>query len=302
MINFTQLIDFFKIGLNRFILIMIIIVITIVIERILKKLMDKLFQRKTKLLKADPTHFVVLKHFISALIYMMGIAISIYSIPSLRSFSVSILAGAGVLGIIIGFASQAALSNVISGIFIAMFKPFRVGDRIKFGEKMGVVEDINLRHTIIRNFENKRFVVPNSIIGNEIIENFDIGDQKICRWVEFGISYDSDIDKAMKIMREEAMKHPEFIDNRTKQEREEGIPPVIVRVLGFGDSSVNLRAWVWAKEPGAAFRLGTDLNKTIKQRFDKEGIEIPFPYRTVVYKKDIKNLKKKLSEKNSKKQ
>ena len=59
---------------------------------------------------------------------------------------------------------------------------------------------------------------------------------------------------------------------------------VPVRVVGFGDSSVNLKAYVWAADPGKAFRMGCDLNKSIKQRFDKEGIEIPFPYRTIVYK------------------
>jgi small-conductance mechanosensitive channel len=215
----------------------------------------------------------------------VGVGFAIYTIPALRTLSVSLLAGAGILAVIIGFASQAAFSNIISGIFIVIFKPFRVGDRLKIGTDVtGVVEDITLRHTVIRNFENKRLIIPNSVISNETLENASIGDEKICRWVEIGISYDSDIDKAMKIMEQEAMKHPDYIDNRTEEEKENKEPAVRVRVLGFGDSSVNLRAWVWAKDPPAAFRLGTDLNKSIKERFDKEGIEIPFPYRTITFK------------------
>lgn len=275
------------------ILIAIILLITVLIERIVVLSLKRFSERTSKIIKVDKTKYAILRHLASAIIYIMGIGAAIQLIPSLRTLSVSIFAGAGVVAVIIGFASQKAFANIVSGIFIAVSKPFRVGDIIKFSDKTGVVEDITLRHTVIRNFENKRFIVPNSVISEEVIENYNISDEKVCRWVEIGISYDSNIDKAMKIMQEEVMKHPDFLDNRTKSEKEEEKPAVQVRVLGFGDSSVNLRAWAWAKEPGAAFRLGTDVNKSIKERFDKEGIEIPFPYRTVVYKKDLEEKKKK---------
>ena len=85
------------------------------------------------------------------------------------------------------------------------------------------------------------------------------------------------------------MKHKYFFDNRTKEEKKSNEPAVPVRVLGFGDSSVNLRAWVWAHNPSEAFRMGCDLNESIKERFDKERIEIPFPHRTLVYKNAKKN-------------
>ena len=68
------------------------------------------------------------------------------------------------------------------------------------------------------------------------------------------------------------------------EEKEKGVEEVTVKIISFGDSSVNLRAWVWTKDPGSAFQLGCDLNKNIKTRFDREGIEIPYPYRTVILK------------------
>ena len=114
-------------------------------------------------------------------------------------------------------------------------------------------------------------------------------DAKIRKHVEFGISYDSDIDKAIKIIKQEAKKHPDCIDNRTKKEKEDGEPMVDVKVIGFGESSVNLRAYVWSKGPLIAFNMHCDLNKSIKERFDKEGIEIPFPYRTLVYKEVLES-------------
>ncbi|MBW2982160.1 mechanosensitive ion channel family protein [Candidatus Woesearchaeota archaeon] len=284
LINFTEIKIILANSLNRILLVAVILFITIVFARIIKKLLTRSFERSSKYIKADPTKFTVFKHIISALIYIIGIGIAIYLIPTLRGLSISLFAGAGVLAIVIGFASQKAVSNIISGIFIALFQPFRVGDIIKFSDNVGYVEDITLRHTVLRNFENKRIIVPNSTISDATIENYNIKDEKVCRFVDFGISYDSDIDKAMRIIQKEAEKHPEFLDTRTEAEKKERKPAVTVRVIGFGDSSVNLRAWVWAKDPLAAFRLGTDLNKSIKERFDKSGIEIPFPYRTVVFK------------------
>jgi small-conductance mechanosensitive channel len=96
----------------------------------------------------------------------------------------------------------------------------------------------------------------------------------------------------MDIMRQEAEKHPEFIDNRTEEEKAEGNMAVKTSVVGFGGSSVKVRAIVWAKDPMTALGMKFDLFKSIKERFNKEGIEIPYPYRTIVYKKDLQQEEK----------
>ena len=267
-----------------------ILLATIIIQRIIRRIFNKQIAKSSEDLRVDPTKYNFLKHLLSAVIILLGLSLAIYTIPSLRSLSVSLFAGAGVLAAIFGFASQQAFSNIISGIFIVIFKPFRVRDRIEIGNLYrGVVEDISLRHTIIRDYENKRIIIPNHVISNETVVNLNIGDQKICRHVELGISYDSNIDKALKIMEEEALNHPNCIDNRSQQDLEDGQPKVRTRVMGFGESAVNLRAYVWTEDPLKAFYAATDLYKSIKQRFDKEGIEIQFPYRTVVFKNTIPN-------------
>jgi small-conductance mechanosensitive channel len=256
---------------------------TMLVVKLSKKIMDS----NHKLKDLDPTQFTFIKHFLSGIIYFLGILSAVYTIPSFKSLVVSIFAGSGILAIIIGFASQQAFSNIVSGIFIAIFKPFRIGDRVKLlgKETFGVVEDVTLRHTMIRTLENKRIIIPNSVISNEIIENSNIVEDKVCNHFEIGISYDSDEDKAMEIIIEEALKHPAFLDNRTLQEINEGEPPIPVRIVSFGDSSVNLKAWVWSMDNSSGFKMKCDLNKSIKKRFDQEGIEIPFPHRTIVMKK-----------------
>ena len=186
--------------------------------------------------------------------------------------------------IIAGFASQEALSNVIGGVFIIIFKPFRIGQLIKVTDSMvGRVTDITLRHTIIRNYENKMIVIPNAIINKERIVNYDMNELKCCERIEIRISYDSNIDLAKKIIQLECEKHPLIIDNRTEQEKQEGKPIVKTSVIALNESAVVIRAWTWEKNYSDSFQLKIDVLESIKKRFDKEGIQIPFPHRTMVF-------------------
>lgn len=268
------------------ILIGIILFITVIIASITTRIINLMIKRtKEAEDNEDVTNLVFFKRSVIVLIYLTGISFAIYMVPQLRVIAASLLAGAGLFAIAIGFASQAALSNVVGGLFIVMFKPYKIGDRIQVRTDLsGVVEDINLRHTVIRNFENKRIIIPNSVISNEVVINSNYEDNRICKWIDLGISYDSDVDLAKKIMKEEVLNHPMSVDNRTEEQKEEGEDIVPVRVVMMGESSVNLRAWSWAENPPDAFIMGCDLLESIKKRFDKEGIEIPFPYRTLVYK------------------
>lgn len=242
----------------------------------------------------DLTRINFFKNAISAVIWIVTAGIIIFMIPALRSIAVTLLAGAGILVAVVGFAAQEAFANIIGGIFIIIFKPFRISDMIKVGDlDYGIVEDITLRHTVIVNFENKRIIVPNAKISSENIINSTIEDDKVCRFVEVGISYDADLELAKKIMYEESVSHPDCIDNRTKEDKKAGISEVEIRLIEFGEYSINLRAYVWCSSPLKALRMHSDINQKIKKRFDEEGIEIPFPYRTIVYKKDLKNEAKK---------
>lgn len=271
-----------------------ILLLAIVLTRVSRWLLDKFVNASSKKLRVDPTKYKFFKNATSFIIWLIALTLIIYTIPRLKTLAVTLFAGAGILFAILGFAAQQAFSNIISGIFIVIFKPFRVGDLIKVGANyMGTVEDITLRHTIILDFENRRIIIPNSVVSGETVINSTIEDSKICEFVELGISYDSNVDKAIEIIQKEALKHPFFIDNRTDSEKALDKPPVLVKVIGFGDSSVNLRAWIWADNFNNAREMHFDLNKSIKARFDREGIEIPFPHRTIVYKKDLEQDSKK---------
>ena len=258
---------------------------TIVGAYIFTRLYNRFILKNAAELRSDPTNYKFLKHAILALIWIVGFGWAIYTVESLRTVANSMLAGAGILAVAVGFASQHALSNIVSGIFIVIFKPFRVNDRLLIRKDLlGIVEDITLRHTVIRDFENKRIMIPNALISDEIIINYDIVDEKFCRGTEFSISYESDVALAKKIIKEEAVKHPLSIDNRNVEQKEKGAEKVEVRLMRFDNSSVSLRSWVWAATSGEAFLMEKDLYENVKTRFADEGIEIPYPHQVNIEK------------------
>ena len=308
--NFGTFLFIFFIGLS-----------TIFVARNVNRLMESYFKKASQ--QASYGHqqlFRMFRHIMVAAIYFMGIIVVIFSIPGLRSLSVALFTGAGIAGIVIGFAAQSTLSNIIAGLSLAIFQPFRVGDRLNIMNEYGKVTDLNLRHTVIITWDNRRLIIPNSIISNEAIINWTIEDPAVIWPIDVGISYDADIDQARKIMIEEARKHPNvmppqelkysvvkpsliksetlkmgFFDSPVLHAvdpdfRERG--EVKVHVTELGDFSVNLRLLVWFKDRSIAYGSGCEIREAIKKRFDKEGIEIPYPYRTIVYKTDIEKEKK----------
>lgn len=278
--------------LHYLLLIGITLASAVIIATIIRKSLNIFIKKYASRLKTDPTNFSFIKNSVGFLIYTAAIIFIFVKIPYLKALGTALFAGAGIVAVIVGLASQKAFANIISGIFILMFKPFKISDIIEFkdGQK-GTVEEITLRHTVIKDYENRRIIIPNSIISEDTIINSSIQDEKIRKHVIFNISYDSNIDKAIDIIRDEALKHPLIIDNRSEKDKENETPMVVVRVTGLMDFSIELKAYIWTKGNDDAFLLKCDILKSVKERFDKEGIEIPFPYRTIVYKKDLHDTK-----------
>lgn len=312
-------IGWFSDNLGTLIFIMFIGVGTILVARTVNHLMESYFKKASGKLHMDITSFRMFKHITVAAIYFLGLIVIIFTIPDLRSLSIALFSGAGLAAIVIGFAAQSTLSNIIAGISLSLFQPFRVGDRLNILNEYGKVTDLNLRHTVIITWDNRRLIIPNSIISNEAIINWTIEDPAVIWTIDIGISYDSDISLARKIMIEEARKNPLVMPPQTleysivkpsflKPEtianglmnltalhtvdpdfKERG--EVKVYVTELGDFAVNLCLYVWFKDRSDAYSSGCEIREAIKRRFDSEGIEIPFPYRTIVYKTDIEKEK-----------
>jgi small-conductance mechanosensitive channel len=278
--------DYVRAHNEHLIFAMVVLAVAFVSSWFFRAALARYIDLSTEKLSIDATRLRFLKNAIPVVIFFLAVVVIIYSIPSLKTISVSLFAGAGVLAIIIGFASQAAFANIISGIFIVFSKPFRVNDRVQVGsEYSGVVEDITLRHTIIRSYKNERIIIPNSVINTQTLINSTYKDDTICNYLDFNIAYDSNIDLAVEIIRQEAEKHPDMLDNRSQAETDAMLSPVDILLIGFSENAMQLRAYVWSKNPGTGYAMLSDLRRAVKLRFDKEGIEIPHAYLVTGHKR-----------------
>jgi small conductance mechanosensitive channel len=228
--------------------------------------------------KIDKTviHYIV--RVKNLLIVILALIIYASLVPGLRALFGTMLAGAGITALVVGFAAKSTMANLISGLSLAIYRPFRIGDMVDIEGQYGTVEDITLRHTIVLTWQKKRLIIPNAKLDEMTLINYSIIDPRIICTVEMGVSYDTDIDLARRLILEEAFKCP----HRDLK----GDDP-IVRIISHGDFSIGLRVYVWVPSVVEMWLARYWLYEHVKKRFDREGVEIPFPYRTVVYKKDL---------------
>jgi len=172
----------------------------------------------------------------------------------------------------IGFAMQNAIANFVAGVFIFTEQPFRIDDWIEFDDNAGIVEDISLRVTRVRTFDNELLTVPNSQLADNVIKN-PVAKDTLRLTFLFAIGYDDDIEEATEIIVEEAAAHPDVLDD----------PEPSVRLTELADSSVGLQARVWIADPSRAefVRVRGEYVTSVKRRFDEVGIDIPYPIRTL---------------------
>jgi small conductance mechanosensitive channel len=180
-----------------------------------------------------------------------------------------LLTGLGIAGFIVGFALQDSLSNFASGLMILFYRPFDVHDTIEAAGARGRVNDMTLVNTTILTFDNQRLVIPNNKIWQDVIINVTYQTQRRID-MELGVSYDQDIDEVFKVLLDVVK-----ADDRVLED-----PLPEVWLGSFGESSINILCRPWVKTADY-WHVYWDLNKAIKQAFDANGIQIPFPQRDV---------------------
>lgn len=266
--------------LDKCIGIILIIAVAILINKIVDKLIDRTIRRKRK--KNVTTLLMFIKRIKKLILYSLMIILVLGQFETFHKFSVTLLSGLGIGSVVLGLAAQESLKNFFGSFALVIGDAFEVGDFIECTSLgvSGTVEDITMRHTIIRTINNRRIIIPNSQLNSYTIENFNYSDNENMKLVDFTISYESDVDKAMNIIKEEMKKmyHP----NPKGKNKDVEFPKV--RVASWNDSSLTLRAWVWGKDNGETFENMYNLNYIIKKRFDKEGIEIPYPHVVTIKK------------------
>ncbi|MCD2202244.1 mechanosensitive ion channel family protein [Halobacterium sp. KA-6] len=201
------------------------------------------------------------------------VAISVaFGFAGYGNFLTSLATIAAAATLAVGFAMQDVIKNFVAGVFIYTDEPFRVDDWIEWDGNAGVVEDISLRVTRVRTFDNELLTVPNSNLTDDVIKN-PVAKDKLRQQFLFGIGYDDDIDEATEIIVEEAEAHDGILDD----------PGVTVRLTELGDSYVGLKSRFWIANPSRSdfVRTRSEYVQSVKERFDEAGIDIPYPIRTL---------------------
>ena len=232
----------------------------------------------TKIGRNENLNLKFLNSFLKGLAWVIGVLQVVALVPGMSSFTKTLLAGSGIAAVVLGLAAQESFGNLISGMLIAVFHPFQVGDRVHLinNDLTGFVEDITLRHTVIRTLTNSRIIIPNSEMSKEKIENADYGDSTASSFLDVSVAYESNLELAMEVMAKVIGEHPLYYDVRTAEEKEQGVPKVKVFVREFGDSGIMLRANMWTKTANENFEACSDARLAIKKAFDEKGIEIPY--------------------------
>jgi len=221
-----------------------------------------------------------LAHLVRFGVYIFAFISYAHLVPALSSLGKAWLASVGVISVVVGLAAQNTLGNLVAGISLLLYRPFSLGDRLQVtaptGLETGTVESLTLGYTLLRTDDNRRVVIPNSIMASQTTINLTRDDPRVVCSVPFSISYDSDIDKARAILLELAGKHP-------KAQQVAGCA-----VTQLAASGVMLSLDVWCSDAPSAGGLKCDLLEQAKKRFDKEGIQIPYPHTTVILERDLR--------------
>jgi small conductance mechanosensitive channel len=182
----------------------------------------------------------------------------------------SLVAIIGAAGLAIGLALQGTLSNIAAGVMMVIFRPFKVGDFVEVAGHMGTVKDISIVMTELATVSNVQIIIPNSDVWGTSITNYSVYPKRQAEWI-FGVSYGTDLARA-----EQAIRDTVKADARTHSD-----PEPLIQVKALNDSSVDFLVRAWCDRTDY-FRYHAEVMRAVKEAFDAQGIEIPFPTRTLV--------------------
>ncbi len=224
--------------------------------------------------KVDNIIFDLLNKFAGVIVYAFAIVLAL---DILGINVMPFIAGAGILGIAVGFAAKDTLSNLIAGVLLIIDRPFEIGDRIEVwsapagSSTWGDVIDIGLRATKIRTTDNIVIIIPNNEIMTRDIVNYTIISSKIRVRINIGIAYESNLETAKAAIISVAQTVNWVAKNPA--------PKVVVR--NFGESSIDLQLRVWINDARKRMDTISHITDNVKAEFDKTGVEIPYPKRNI---------------------
>lgn len=203
--------------------------------------------------------------------YALTVVVVVAAITKMGMEASSLVAMLGAATLAIGLALQGTLGNIAAGVMLMLFRPYKIGDYVEVAGQEGVVDDINIFTTVLATIDNIKVIIANGEAWGSTIKNYtSMGVRRVD--VDYGIHYDDNIDKAIKIMKQVSAAHPDVLDKPDGP---------WAKVVKLNDSSVDIQNRAWCKAEHY-WDVMFDLNKSIKEAFDKNGITIPYPHQVEI--------------------
>lgn len=242
-------------------------VIVFAVGRMIINLLNKLVKNILIKRNFDPS----VKSFVSSLVNVtLTILLIISIVGALGVQTTSFAALLASAGVAVGMALSGNLSNFAGGLIVLLFKPYKVGDFIDYQGQSGTVREIQMFHTILKTTDNKVIYIPNGSLSSGVIVNYSNQQTRRIDWV-FGVDYGTDYDHVKQVLETILAKETRILQEPDKP---------FIALTALADSSVNILVRVWVKSEDY-WSVYFDMNKTVYEVFNKEGINFPFPQLTV---------------------
>lgn len=256
--------------------IVVIAVMAYVVLRLGYAAIDKIFSEREGRFTLAPAKLKTLSALIKSIYrYFIFFVLIIMILRELDIDYTPILASAGILGLAVGFGAQSLVSDIISGFFFILEGQMSVGDYITAGSYTGIVEEIGLRTTRLRDFTGERHIIPNGKM--EVVTNHTTGTMRAM--VDVDVDYGEDLERVEQVL----VQLGEELGQRFSEIKE---GPLVLGVVDLADSGITVRMVAYT-EPMQQWKIEREMRKAIKERFDQENIEIPFPRRVIYQRQEL---------------
>ncbi|HUE82260.1 MAG TPA: mechanosensitive ion channel domain-containing protein [Pyrinomonadaceae bacterium] len=270
-INHPFRIGNFEVSISGFVTAIIIIVLAIALSRSFTSLLDRRIATRSQI---DPGVRYTIARLASYIVVSVGVLLALKQAFNINLTSIAVIFTA--LSVGIGFGLQYIAADIASGFILLFERPIRVGDRITIDDDEGDVQSINFRNTIVVTNDRVSIILPNSRLVSQRVINWSYGDPRARIQVPIGVAYGSDV----KLVTDTLLDAAADVSNVLKD------PSPRVQFLGFGDFSLDFRLLIWSNQPRRHVQIRSDINYRIEELFRERGIQIPYPVRELLLRKD----------------
>ena len=227
-------------------------------------------------------HLLFFERLTAVVVVTGGVILLFSAFGGMDSIWKTLLGGTAIISAVVAFAAQDIIKDILAGLMISLHKPFEIGNRIELEDgKAGIVEDMTMRHIVLRAIDTQYYVIPNSKLNIMEIKNYSYHSSYRAANFNFYIAYGSDVEKAMRVIKDAIISSEYSIPGR---ETEQGMDYASIYFMAYEESSLRMTTTVYFESTVKSEVLISDINLRVNQALGDNGIEIPYKYINVIEK------------------